>query len=62
LAASQRTGELHRLAAILIDEPVGLVTVAGGALVVGGVALVQRASPGAPPTPAARAANAGSQT
>jgi drug/metabolite transporter (DMT)-like permease len=33
-------------AAILIGEPVGLVTVAGGALVVGGVALVQRASPG----------------
>jgi hypothetical protein len=34
---------------VLLAEPVGLVTVAGGALVVGGVALVQRASiPGAP--------------
>jgi drug/metabolite transporter (DMT)-like permease len=30
-------------AVVLIAEPVGLVTVAGGALVVGGVALVQRA-------------------
>jgi drug/metabolite transporter (DMT)-like permease len=30
-------------AVVLIHEPVGLVTVAGGALVVGGVALVQRA-------------------
>jgi hypothetical protein len=28
---------------VLIAEPVGLVSVAGGALVVGGVALVQRA-------------------
>lgn len=31
-------------AVVLLGEPVGLVTVAGGALVVGGVALVQRAS------------------
>jgi drug/metabolite transporter (DMT)-like permease len=30
-------------AVVLIAEPVGAVTVAGGALVVGGVALVQRA-------------------
>jgi drug/metabolite transporter (DMT)-like permease len=30
-------------AVVLLGEPVGLVTVAGGALVVGGVALVQRA-------------------
>jgi drug/metabolite transporter (DMT)-like permease len=30
-------------ATTLLAEPVGLVTVAGGALVVGGVALVQRA-------------------
>jgi len=30
-------------AVVLLAEPVGLVTVAGGALVVGGVALVQRA-------------------
>ena len=32
-------------AVVLIAEPVGLVSVAGGALVVGGVALVQRAQP-----------------
>jgi drug/metabolite transporter (DMT)-like permease len=36
-------------AVLLLGESVGLVTVAGGVLVVGGVALVQRPAPGAPP-------------
>jgi drug/metabolite transporter (DMT)-like permease len=44
-------------AVLLLGESVGLVTVAGGVLVVGGVALVQRASPGAPPKLPARAAD-----
>jgi drug/metabolite transporter (DMT)-like permease len=46
-------------AVVLLGEPVGLVTVAGGVLVVGGVALVQRASPRAPPTSPARTADSG---
>jgi drug/metabolite transporter (DMT)-like permease len=42
-------------AVLLLGEPVGLMTVVGGVLVVGGVALVQRASPGVPPSSPASA-------
>jgi len=44
-------------AVVLLAEPVGLVTVAGGALVVGGVALVQRASTAAAPRSVTKVAN-----